>query len=385
MIPQLVVGPNPQFLPVQDQSVAVVRVEQSDLPIGFPAQRPVAALFRPENQADRREQALNNAMQLQIYDQIFILGNLFQAAADARALLLSENKTLREQILLRTITLEKEWLGVAEIFSARVDNLHRGLGNFYQQFLAECQETHKTWDSYQSCEIPRGPSGTWDWSMPNNWNWDKLNQLFQGDYSKLGASIQMRFLHSKYWCHVREPLSATRGLYLTGRDSLKALVRAEIQKIQMESLLEERASDLSRDLQQVSLSSLVDEHSVFHVYTQMRKEEIKMMERRNLPLRNENVRLEKKKNELENMGERFLAVFHKHLSPCFQLLTGIKEVEDACGMIFCSSSCFKRMNVFNPSMRAGGEAKAIEQKAKFKQHLREIEPLVEALLKKDTP
>jgi hypothetical protein len=385
MIPQLVVGLNPQFPPVQDQSVAVIRVEQSDLPIGFPAQRPGAALFRPENQADRREQALNNAMQVQIYDQMFMLGTLFQAATDARALLLSENKTLRQHILQRTITLEKEWLGVAEIFSARVDNLHRGLGNFYQQFLAECQETHKTWDSYQSCEIPGGPGRTWDWNMPNNWNWDKLNQLFQGDYSKLGASMQMRFLHSKYWCHVREPLSATRGLYLTGRDSLKALVRAEIQKIQMESLLEERASDLSRDLQQVPLSNLVDERAVFQVYTQMRKEEIKMMERRNLPLRNENVCLEKKKNELENMEERFLAVFHKHLSPCFQLLAGIKEMEDACGMIISSSCSFKRMNVFNPSLRAGCEAKAIEQKAKFKQHLKEIEPLVEALEKKESP
>jgi hypothetical protein len=153
----------------------------------------------------------------------------------------------------------------------------------------------------------------------------------------------------------------------------------------MESLLEEQASDVSRDLQQVPLSNLGDERPVFQIYTQMRKQEIKMMERRNLPLRNENVCLEKKKNELETMEERFLAVFHKHLSPCFQLLAGIKEVEDACGMSFCSSSCFKRMNVFNPSMRAGGEAKAIEQKAKFELHLKQIEPLVEALKKKDTP
>ncbi|GEM_PF-2428069 len=369
------------LFPVQVHDTALV--ELPNLQSGFLAQRPVAPL-KLGNQAEARQREVDNAMQLQIYEQMFMLGTLFQTARADHALFIAENKMLRQHILQRTGTLEKEWIGIAEIFSARMDILHRGLGNFELRFLTECHETRKIWDFYLSCEFPGGPGGTWDWNMPTNWNWDKLNPVFHGNYSKLGASIQMNFLHSKYACHVREPLSATRKLYLTGRDSLKALVRAEIQKIQMESLLEEEAIDISRDLQQVHLSNPIDERSIFQLYAQTRQEEIKMIEERNLPLKNENASLKRKKDELEKMDERFLAVFHKHFTPCFQLLDGIKEMKNACGIIF-SECCYKRMNVFNPSLRAGCEAKAIEQKAKFEAHFKEIKPLVQTLKKKDSP
>jgi hypothetical protein len=127
----------PAYLHFPSPDTSLVRAEEMSLP----AQRHVAEAS-PLHTTAANESALNTAMQLQICDQIRMLGKLQQAAEDSHAILLAENTSLRQQIPQRLEALESEWLCRAENLSTKVDLIYHKLTQFHRQFCAEAQEAH---------------------------------------------------------------------------------------------------------------------------------------------------------------------------------------------------------------------------------------------------
>ncbi len=360
---RLVVEQRHQFSGYPPVNGAVIREEQPNLSIILPAQRPNAALFRPENRVEPREREVNNAMQLEIYKQIRLQGKLIQAAEDSHALLLSQNKELRRHIVERTESLEKEWLGIAEHVSAKVDAFYRTANAFYNQFSAENQEAELIWKSY----------------IDANGDCDKLMQRFQGNYVKAGAATETTLWYDSYSHVVEKPLAAVKQIQLTGRSALNALIRTEIQKIKNEMFSEE-----PKVIEQGTLSVVIHEGDVLQAFLQEGQEEIKFLEEQNLLLKNENAKWEKKKIEMVNSDKRFWEVFHSYLAPCFQLPNGIKLAiqrhEAGVKLYVTALSNLDQAH----SLAAGLYSRAIELDGRFKDHLKKIESLLEALEKKES-
>jgi hypothetical protein len=378
MIPQLVkerFALAPAHPPIQVQNASLVKAQQQDLP------QPVAQI-RLENPILARERAVDNAMQIEIYRQIRMQGKLLQSAENTHTLLIAENKALKQHIIERTESLEKEWLGVAEQLGVKVDVFYYCTTEFHRWFSAQNQEAEETWKTFMSC-------GTAD----NRMDYDKLIRIFQGNYFKVGAASTTTCWYTHYSHQVEKPLAAIAQMHLIGRDCLKVLVKAEIQKIKDELLLKQPHVDAASDSGQITFfnpnnAAIIDEGKVLPAFLQEGQEELEFLEKRNRPLRNENASLEKKKNELVNMDKRFLGVFNGYLTPCSQLVNGIKVVmENFNGSLNNYIRAFAKLGPSEKlsSLPGGTYSQEIQLNEKFKQYVSKIEPLVKALEKKDSP
>jgi hypothetical protein len=309
----------PDFFQVQtDATVLVRKAERPRFSAAVPVTRPVTAT-RPQCTTAASEPALDNAVQLQIYKQIFMLGKLQQAAEDAHALLLAENAALKQQIPQRFEALESEWLCRAQNLSTKVDVIYHKLTTFHREFGAQYEEAHS---KCLRASIGNGP--------------ELKIRARKGTRFDLEVANATRLLFILYSHGIDEDLSLdtlrdnlnTKTLFTTNipkkiekidrtiRDSLKAAVRAEIPKIKKEMQDEELPAN-AHFLNEEVEDDAVDDFQSFVGKTQV---ETDALEKSNRLIREENEGLKRKITQIEKTDRRFLRLFHDSLQPLFDLI-----------------------------------------------------------------
>ncbi len=364
MIPQLV-AEQPLFS-VQVRDAALV--ELPNLQSGFLAERPVEPL-KLENQAEARQREIDNAMQLQICRQIFMLGNLFQAATNAHALLISENRELRQHILQRTTALEKEWLGIAEILSAKVNTLHCSLKKFHQELSADYKEAMNAFEISKT-KPPHTCEGILGF---------KAGEAL--------AKIWFYSLYAESDCGVgKYHLPAIEKMVPTLKDTLKANVKAEIQIIKKD--MPQERSGINNPGHLFNLNEIVINNHPIQTFIQKCQKNIQSQEDLNLLVKIENASLEKIKLELLGVDGKFLRIFQNHLSHCFALSSSISYiVSTADSHMGVLTKNYNNLDQWGKNYwSSGGEyVEGAKLHDKISAHLKEVKAHVEALHKKESP
>ncbi len=367
------------YLPVLSSDTTLVRAQGQSVPAAFPVQS------QARDPAQARELAVNNAMLGQMFENIYRMGQNSNASDEEERRLTSENRELSQHISQRMDALENKWIGAAELLCAKVDVIYLKLSKLDKELATEHEEACRVRDIEMKCVTTDG----------KNWDYDALVRAFGTEAGKgfmiPGAAEGTFSIYSSY-CGFYPKLDrdSWEQLHLSVRDSLKAFVRAEVQKMKVEMVPAELIEEGENGLQPIAALnatelSLIDVRAVFHAFTQSHQEEIQTRDARNAALRKKNESLMSKKNELETMDRRFLGLFHNHLNyPCSNLKRKMEGLVKRYRATIEDYS--KHLGELDEWMKlhsrpAGHYKKGIELSDKIISSVHEIHPLVEALQK----
>jgi hypothetical protein len=318
----------------------------------------------PQNPAQARELAVNNAMLAQMLQLVYQMGQDAKGSDEEERRLALENKELRQHLIQRIEASEKEWIGTAEQYVAKVDAIYLKLNKLYKEFTAEEEEVNRVRDlELKSC-------------MHVHWG---------RDFSMLGWWVCVGFIcRGAKW----------EAIHCNLRDSLKTLVRAEAQQIKEEMVPDERIQGNAGGPQQIAVLSdkeadTIDAGAVFHAFTQKHQEETQTRDEGNAAIRKNNDSLTNKIKKVETSDRRLLAIVQKHLSPYLNLSGDIKIVIQewsARGQWYNESLTWVNENLKSTYFREEAKSykKGIELSGKIISTLNEILPLVESLQKEIT-
>jgi hypothetical protein len=365
------------------QELFLAPVQTQNFAGGVTAQRQVA-IAMPQDPIEARELAVNNAMFAQMLQLVYQMGQDSKGSDEEAHRLTLENRELNQHLIQRIDALENKWIGAAELLCAKVDVIYLKLNKLDKELTAEHEEARRVHDIEMKCVIDG-----------KTWDYDALKRAFgKGPgrgFTIPGAAEATVSIYSDYLSfYPKVDRDAWEQLHLSVRDSLKALVRAEVQKMKVEMVPDELIDEDENGLQPIAAFnsndlSLIDVGAVFHAFTQRRQEEIQTRDVRNAALRKKNEGLTGKKNELETMDKRFLGLFHTHLyyscSNLKQKMEGLvkryrstikdypRHLEELCDWMKLHSR------------PAGCYKKGIELSDKIISSVHEILPLVESLQK----
>jgi hypothetical protein len=369
----------PAFLPVLSSDTTLVRAQGPSLPFAFSAQN------QARDPVQARDLVVNNVMLAQMFENIYRMGQDSRGSDEENHRLTSENRELRQHISQRIDALEKEWLGAAEHLSAKVELIYLKLNKLDKELKAEYEEACRVLDTEMKCII--------DGKDEKNWDYNALERAFGKGwgFTITGAADETRSMYSDYLSfYTQVDRDAWEQLYLCIRDSLKALVRAEVQKMKVEMIPKELIEEGEIGPPSIAAFNsndlvVIDVGAVFHAFTQNHQEEIQTRDVRNAAMRKKNEDLISKKNALETVDKRFLGLFHRHLNyPCLNLTKKLNGLEKRCRLTIKDYP--KLLDAFDEwgklhCRAAAHYKKGIELSDKMSSAIQEILPLVESLQK----